>query len=323
MFGSPKCPDIIYVVFFRNRISASICLTFTQFSIVSPLWRLPQIWFDVGWQWKKRFWADKKNNGCMEKGWKFLWDWIRIYILQGFMSLGNTAQLGWLQKMSVISPLPKKKQGISEQTLYFCSHALLCEFVGRLLNVTRVTRPTFRKKNVYGVKTIKNNGSVVGPRTLSTQPKCLLENVQQKRIFHISSSLKACQSHLELYHWCWSWHCRNVLFQVHTLGPQNTNAPYPLQNKPITFTNDKAYPPGYSSHHSWWLMQITPNFNQLKSFDWRLNIISFAWVTLFLTNRMFATCVALNVSNPCSNRELQNRTINQRSHNFDRTTPTN
>lgn len=51
------CLDITYGVFFRNRISASICLTFPQFSILSPLCWLPQIWFDVGWQWKKQFWA--------------------------------------------------------------------------------------------------------------------------------------------------------------------------------------------------------------------------------------------------------------------------
>lgn len=55
--------------FFRNRISASICLTFTQFSILSPLWRLPQIWFDVGWQWKKNnFGPTKKNQRLHGKG---------------------------------------------------------------------------------------------------------------------------------------------------------------------------------------------------------------------------------------------------------------
>ena len=206
MFGSPKCPDIIYVVFFRNRISASICLTFTQFSIVSLVAATPNlIWCRLAMK-KTILGRQKKTNGCMEKGWKFLWDWIRIYILQGFMSLGNTAQLGWLQKnVCYFAPSKKNKQGISEQTLYFCSHALLCEFVGRLLNVTRVTRtPHLEKKCLWREKNKEQRIRCGAQNPEHTTKVSSGKRAAKNGFFHISSSLKACQSHLELYHWCWS-----------------------------------------------------------------------------------------------------------------------
>ena len=204
MFGSPKCPDIIYVVFFAIEFLRRFVWLSLNFQFCLPCGGYPKSdLMSAGYEKKKLGRQKKKNNGCMEKGWKFLWDWIRIYILPGFMSLGNTAQLGWFQKMSFISPLPKKRY--SEQTLYFGSYVLLCEFVGRLLNVTNVTRtPHLEKKCLWREKNKEQRIRCGAQNPEHTTKVSSGKRAAKNGFFHISSSLKACQSHLELYHWCWS-----------------------------------------------------------------------------------------------------------------------
>lgn len=146
MFGSPKCPDIIYVVFFAIEFLRRFVWLSLNFQFCLPCGGYPKSdLMSAGNEKKTILGRQKKTNGCMEKGWKFLWDWIRIYILPGFMSLGNTAQPGWFQKMSFISPLPKKKVFRANPVfLFVCFVVWICWKIVQCNECNQ--NPAFRKK---------------------------------------------------------------------------------------------------------------------------------------------------------------------------------
>lgn len=153
---------------------------------------------------KKQFWADKKKpTVAWKRGGNFSGIGSEFTFYQGSCPSEIQHNPVDFKKCLLFRPFQKKRY--SEQTLYFCSYVLLCEFVGRLLNVTNVTRtPHLEKKCLWREKNKEQRIRCGAQNPEHTTKVSSGKRAAKNGLFHISSSLKACQSHLELYHWCWS-----------------------------------------------------------------------------------------------------------------------